>query len=464
LAALLTLVALLAEDVRMDNFLMATGNARRSNAPISHRLFSLYAAEGVNSFAATLLTAALPFYTSHRFGWGARENFAIAALQGLLYMCGALLAQRVSQRWGRERSLITLYAVMTVFATMVGIAASFAWAVAMVGLVVVETGLMAVSWPMIESLISGAGESSKLSKRLGLYNIVWAVIGALAVATSGVIIQRAPAWFFFAIVASSHFLAGALIFYRSRLAAVRFEDGNPAHLTVNVEADGASIDREKLNEVVARRNRLALWLSRIALPSTYVIIFSLAPALPSLHAIKQLSPAIATLVASIWLIARAITFIIAGNTTFWHKRPGLMLVASVTMLFAFMGIIIPGALTEMDLTQAIAAMAIAQIVLGFSIGTIYSASLYFGMAVSEGSTEHGGYHEALIGLGQILGPLTGATMQWICPGSIWPAAIGISGLVSLTAVIEAVIGIRYWQRYCSSALRRTKRSIKSGEF
>jgi len=119
-----------------------------------------------------------------------------------------------------------------------------------------------------------------------------------------------------------------------------------------------------------------------------------------------------------------------------------MFVASVTMLVAFVGTIVPGTLTHLALLPALAAMAIAQIVLGLSLGTIYSASLYFGMAVSDGSTEHGGYHEALIGLGQILGPLVGATMQWIRPGELWPALIGISGVVSLSIVFQAIVGVR----------------------
>src|SRR4029078_3994466 len=54
-------------------------------------------------------------------------------------------------------------------------------------------------------------------------------------------------------------------------------------------------------------------------------------------------------------------------------------------------------------------------VLGLALGLIYSASLYFGMVLSEGSTEHGGYHEALIGLGTILGPGARAFAQWLPP-------------------------------------------------
>ena len=417
-------------------------NTVRSVAPAQHQLFPLFAAEAVNSIGGTLLTVGLPFYTNHRFGWGARENFAMAALQGALYMFGALSAQKISNRWGRQRSLLALFAGMTAFAVAVGISASMAWAVVMALLVILESGLMAASWPMLESLISSAGDPSGLSKRLGCYNILWATMGAVAVAASGAIIQHTPAWAFFGIVAAGHVLAGVLVFWRLRSAPTLAGNGDSISSPPLPEQERSSVIRESFDGAVVRRHRLALWLSRIALPSTYVIVYSLAPALPSLHAIKQLSPTTATLVASIWLLARAGAFVITGNTTFWHKRPGLMLLASITMLLAFVGTIVPGALTQMGLFQALLAMAIAQIVLGFSIGTIYSASLYFGMAVSDGSTEHGGYHEALIGLGQILGPLVGATTQWIHPGSLWPAVIGISGLVSVTIVVESVVGVR----------------------
>ena len=46
--------------------------------------FLLYAAEAVNSAAGTLLTVGLLFYMTHRFGWTARENFAVAVCQGVL--------------------------------------------------------------------------------------------------------------------------------------------------------------------------------------------------------------------------------------------------------------------------------------------------------------------------------------------------------------------------------------------
>jgi MFS family permease len=400
----------------------------------------LFTAEGANSAAGTLLTVGVLFYMTHRFGWTARENFAVAACQGMFYVLGALSAKRLANRWKRIAALQTLYAIMPLFAFAAGFCATTGWAVPTAILVAIETGMMGASWPLLESLVSAAGDPSQLSRRLGWYNIVWAAAGAVALALSGAVIQHLPPWAFFGIVAFLHLTAGAMItlrrFLRSRLAVEK-----ASALEANAGKTESSVA-----EPAAAQLRLALWLSRIALPSTYVIIFSLAPALPTLNAIERLSPTLATMQCSIWFVARAAAFIILGNTAFWQRRPILTLIASVTMLAGFLGTIVSGSLTEpgtdAGLVTALLLMAIAQILLGLSLGVIYACSLYFGMAVSKGSTEHGGYHEALIGLGQVLGPIVGVTAQLIHPNALWPVAAGISVVVTATIVTATVSGLR----------------------
>jgi MFS family permease len=413
---------------------MRSSDTMPSDSPARSGLRSLYLAETANATAAILLFVGLSFYTHNRFGWGARENFTVAAFQGALYMLGALLAKRISRRWGRERSLLGLYACMTAFAFAVGTCATLKWTVATAILAVLETGLVAASWPMLQSLISSAGEPSRISKRLGRYNIIWSVTGAVTVASCGAVIQHTPAWVFFGIIAAGHILAGSIILCRKLMSLYRPESSAMYRGSGPINANPGTGYSENTpppsDEAALRRLRLALWFSRIALPSSYVVIYSVTPVLPTLPVIRQLTPTTATLAGSIWLIARAAAFAVTGHTTFWHKRPGLVSLASVIMLFAFIGTVVSGSLT---------AMAVAQILLGFSIGMIYSASLYFGMAVSRGSTEHGGYHEALVGLGQVLGPLLGATMQWIYPDTLWPAVACISGIVLISVLSQAAV-------------------------
>jgi MFS family permease len=414
-----------------ETLITPTTQGAETPSPPGRGLRPLYAAETANAVAAVLLVSGLSFYTHHRFGWDARENFTVAACQGAFYTLGALAARGISLRWGRRRSLLGLYALMTACAVAVGVAASGGRAVTAAILAVLETGLVAASWPMLQSLVSAAGTPDRLSRRLGGYNILWSTTGAAAFAASGAVIQHAPAWAYFGIIAAGHLAAGLIILrFRPPAGPPPPPAAPPQPTTRGGDAPG---DRARL--------RLALWLSRIALPSTYVIVYTLAPALPSLEAIARLTPTEATLAGGVWLVARAAAFIVTGSTTFWHRRPGLLLAASVAMILGFVGTVAGGGLTGAGLGPALAAMVAAQAVLGFSIGTIYAASLYFGMASSGGSTRHGGYHEALIGLGQVLGPLVGASLQWAYPGTLWPAVAAVSALVSVSVLLEAAVAI-----------------------
>jgi hypothetical protein len=79
-----------------------------------------------------------------------------------------------------------------------------------------------------------------------------------------------------------------------------------------------------------------------------------------------------------------------------------------------------------------------QVLLGASMGLIFSASLYFGMVLSDGATEHGGYHEALVGVGAVIGPAGAAVAQMIFPGNTYASA-GWASIVVGTAVVACAI-------------------------
>ncbi len=98
------------------------------------------------------------------------------------------------------------------------------------------------------------------------------------------------------------------------------------------------------------------------------------------------------------MISRWFCFVALDVTTWWHAAAALLF-AAIVLLLAFLAItLIPSTLS----------MVLWQIALGVAMGLIYSASLYFGMVLSDGSTAQNAYHEALIGLGSVLGPCSGA--------------------------------------------------------
>jgi hypothetical protein len=119
-----------------------------------------------------------------------------------------------------------------------------------------------------------------------------------------------------------------------------------------------------------------------------------------------------------------------------------LLLAAVVMLLAFWGVTIqPSALLAVPYEFDLASMIGWQVVLGAVMGVIYAGSLYFGMVLSEGSTEHGGYHEALIGLGSVIGPGTAALTQWRWPDNLPAGVIAVSSVIAVS-ILAAVIAVR----------------------
>ena len=416
------------------------------------RFLPLFGVEALSSAAGTLLSIGTSFYMKDRFGWGMRENFLLAAAQGLVYVPGALSAGRVTRILGRAGALCAAYAVLTALSLAAwhfantGAAAS-AGAVATV--LLAYTCVIGISWPTLESMVA-TGDPAGLARRLAAYNVVWPAAGAAAIAIEGTIITHWPQGVFL-IPALIHAIALLLVIPSLRKrppssaasqpspspssAACGFANQEPPHATESEPAPHPAPEPELL-----RKRTLALWMSRTALPATYTVIYGLMPLMPFLGVMKNLSPPSQTAVASVWLFTRWIAFIVLALGTWWHTRPRLLLWAAVAMLVAFFGMTLPpthGRHPALDLAFMIAWQA----VLGAALGMIYSASLYFGMVLSEGSTEHGGYHEALIGLGWVLGPTAGVLAQHLRPTqpALAIAAVGAVIAASVLVVLTTAV-------------------------
>ena len=383
----------------------------------------LYTAEGLCSIGGNLMQVGIFFYTNRRFGWGLKENFTLAATQGVVYVAGALLAHGLATRVAPRRALAAVCAVLSLIA-LASLATDSPRA--MVAAVLAYTATIGLCWPILESLVSSGVDAQAMSRRISVYNVVWAGTGAATLAVNGTIIEFWPAGVF-VITAIVHGVAAVLMLKSAPLpGGGEPGDAAPPH------AAHADPEPELL-----RVRTLALWLSRISMPASYALIYALSALLPSLPPMQQVPTWAATLVGSTWLAARWVTFVVLGVNNWWHTRPRALLVAAWLMLAAFAGAAWqPAGPTGTNaLAINLAWLVLCQVVIGLAIGLIYSASLYFGMVLSEGSTEHSGYHEALIGLGSVLGPGAGAVAQWARPGEMTLGVIAVAGVLLASTLL-----------------------------
>ncbi len=378
-----------------------------------------YFAESLSSIGSTLLGVGIFFYTEHYFRWTAQQNFLLASGQGLCYVAGSLAADRIVSRHGRRPALVAIFLLTTLIPL---IALLSPRPQLLVPVLMVYTFVIATNWPVLESLVTSGADAHAMSKRVAVYNLTWSGTNAVTFAACGTVIARWPAGMFI-LPGAAHLLSAAIIFVNRGI------DPNDAR---TVPSEHAAAERE----LVARRT-LAMWLARISLPATYVVVYGLSAMMPSLPVMRPLTTSMATLVASIWMIARWLAFVILGATIWWHTRPRILLLAGVMMLFAFIGV---------AMIPRLPAMIACQVLLGVTLGIIYAGSLYFGMVLSEGSTEHGGYHEALIGLGSVLGPGAAALAQWQWPGDLRAGVIAVSCVISVTLVAAGVVSVRFGRK------------------
>jgi predicted MFS family arabinose efflux permease len=155
--------------------------------------------------------------------------------------------------------------------------------------------------------------------------------------------------------------------------------------------------------------------------------------MPGLATALGLSPTQVGLFCSIWFFARLVSFGVLWRWTGWHYRFRFLVVGYVLLMTSFLTIL---------LAPNVAVLVIGQIVFGTSAGMTYYSSLFYSMDLSEARAEHGGLHEAGIGLGICAGPAVGALSLQMFPA--WPHA----GAMAVTGVLAGglVAMLTVWRR------------------
>ena len=379
--------------------------------------------EGLNAFACTLYFQYLLFHLRDQFGFDQQESLLCLALHGLIYTGAAWAGGRFGQRQGY------LTALRLGFAGMAGVLllASF-WPtncavqiIAMGGWTVAQC----LTWPIIEAVVSENETRAGVARRVGLYNVIWADVGALAFCSGGTLIKHLGPHSLYWLPAGLHLLQLAVLVFIA--PGVRTAHAQAGHTPPEPHVPEAAAFKQKVSPQVF------LKMAWLAIPFAYIAINTMLAVVPQRSRALGLDNAQAGMFWSIWFFVRLAAFAVLWQWTGWHYRFRWLLAAYVGLLGSF-GVLM--------LAQSLWALAAAQAVFGCSAGLIYYSSLFYAMDVGEAKGEHGGMHEAAIGAGICLGPALAALTLHFLPSQPQSGAWAVAGLMVVGLAALSIMRLR----------------------
>ena len=372
-----------------------------------------YILEGSNSFATAYYFNYLMFLLHKEHGFSSFQNLAVGAVHGFIYVAASWFAGRFGQKYGYFTSLRIGFLGMAlslaggwIFPSVTGqITALLSW-----------TMTICFTWPMLEALVAEHEPPDRLPGRIGLYNVVWASSAAAGYFFGGSLFERlGPASLYWLplILQLAHFCA--TFFLEKRHLKWLATSSPPLPVSLSTQVARARPDYFKT-------------LSWIGNPFAYMAGNTLVAVVPSIAAKVGLTIEQAGQLMALWYIVRTLTFTILWQWHGWHYRITWFFSAFVLLIVGFVSVMI---------TQQIWILVVGQIIFGWATGLLYYSSLFYAMDGSETKGEHGGIHEAFIGLGIGGGPAISTLALWISGSPHAPAvAVGVSLLAGLAVSIE----------------------------
>jgi predicted MFS family arabinose efflux permease len=365
--------------------------------------------EGLNSFASVYYLYYFYFFMQTMFGFGNKANLLLAALNGAVYAVMAWQGGKFAQRFGYFTALKVGFAIMMA-ALAVGSQLHTASGHILV-MTVMVVGLC-FTWPTLEALVSEGEEPGGVPHMVGIYNVIWAFTAAAAYFTGGAMLEKlGPKSLFYIPAAIQLTQLGLTLWLESQAKAV--------------QASGLSAEPgaplPSLNPADSRP-KLFLRLAWLANPFAYIAINTLIAVMPGVARRLELSTMLAGFCCSLWCFARLGAFFVLWRWNGWHYRFRWLLIAYLALVGSFAAIL---------MAPDLAVLVLAQLVFGSVVGLIYYSSLFYSMDLGDTKGEHGGIHEAAIGLGNFAGPAVGAASLHFLPQYANSGAFAVSGLLLL---------------------------------
>lgn len=369
-----------------------------------------YVLECVGSLACGYYGYYIFFLLRDRYGFGNAGNLGIAALQGLVWMVASWQGGRFAQRHGYRTALKAGLGgmILTLFAG--------AWLqslVAQIIVLVLWTASSCFVWPALEASVSHNEPPSRLPKKLGIYNVVWGGSSALSYFFGGALFEHLG-------FLSMYWLPIIACIFQLVLLAVFSPVASTLREKIISPAQAHPPESSSARQPVSPKTFLYMaWLCN---PFACMAINTLLACIPGLTHELHLSATVSGWFGSVWFFARLIAFVILWHWRGWHYRFGWLLAAFLGLLASFAVLL---------LSRNLCLLVLAQAVFGFSVGLIYYSSLFYSMDVGPTQGEHGGLHEAAMGIGNFLGPALGAGAMFLMPQSYNAAAYAVTGILTI---------------------------------
>lgn len=372
--------------------------------------WSVFLFEALSAYAATLYSTYFYFCLAGTFHFSNKQNLMVAAANGVFATFGAWWGSRYSEKIG-GRNMLRLGILWVIL--MLSIAGWYEKSVAVQIFCFLGWCVgISMTWPVLQVLISEGERDSNLPRRIGMYNLIWSCLGAVAYFTGGALIQLFGMKVIYLLPVGMHVAQLGIDTWLEKRPS-RFDGGSNCSSTV-VEVPVETVFPHR----PIARARFFLRIAWLANPFAYIAIQCLVPIIPSIAEKLHLNTLAAGVVCSVWMFSRMLAFFILYRWQGWHYRFRWFAGALVTLLVSFVGI---------RITHSIGLLVLLQVVFGLAVGLIYYSSLYYSMDLGGGSAKHGGIHEAAIGCGIFAGPALAATSLHLVPGSpnagVWAAGL-----------------------------------------
>ena len=398
-----------------DPFTAMTAELSRATQPLSAAaprlsLPYLLTIVWVASVANATFNLGVYFVTKSAFEFSRWENLLLGVTNGLGYIPGALLVGPLLRRLaGRFPGFSTRLGLMLIM-TGVGLAQSvpavfpeFRWAVFPAGFVF--NALSGAMWPVVESYLSGGRRAEDLRRSTSWFNVVWASTTFISGLLMAPLIEHRPLLILL-LAGGLQILVTMGVWAFPQHPARHLHDAHEPHPPVYADL---------------------LTACRWLLPMSYLLCYCLAPILPQQIAEFGLPQSREPLVGATWGLLRWVVFVVFAVWAGWHGRWGAPIGAALALVAGFVTIV-----AAVSLPMLLVGLAL----FGVGMGGIYATALYYAMEVGSAEVEAGGTHEALIGLGFVLGPGLGAIAALSAP-VVMPTS-GAGGAATLTIGIIGV--------------------------